>query len=475
MSNADIIKRLPRLDSPLGAPDTPRDKLISASVNAEGADLGLQRTSRSTNADDPVSRSRPAGKRGQRPRPTVEGRATPDFEEVGAPTDQISLPDGTALASLPQRRGRGSIGGLISFVLCVLLPTALAAIYYIGFASNQYVTGFHFAVRTSNTATSTSTATSSLTAMLGISSSTNSAENYMVADYIMSRQAVDDLQAKIAVKQLYALPSVDWWSRFDASLPIENFLRYWRYVTTATYDEITGTGVVQIRAFTPEDAYLIANTLIELSEDLVNEVAQRPQREAVQYAESELTRAESRLKKIRAELAEYRNKESLIDPTSSVVLGNATLSSALRTSLAQIQTDLAAAQSQKLNPNAPSVLYLKSRLKATQEQLAAVEAEVRTAKEGTGPLSQVVAQYEQLDLERQFAQNMVISTMQSLEQARSNAMSKRIFITPYVRPVLPETSLYPNRFVAILTVAGACLLLWTIALLLARSIREHLA
>ena len=172
---------------------------------------------------------------------------------------------------------------------------------------------------------------------------------------------------------------------------------------------------------------------------------------------------------------ELRNKSGLVDPATGVVLGNATLATTLRAALAQIETDLSAAQGQKLNPNAPQIRYLKSRQEALRQQIASVEAEVDSAKIRGGALSELVAKFEQLELERQFAQNMLNVTMQSYEQARSSAMAKRVFITPYVRPVMPEVPMYPNRLVATLTVAGACFLLWTVALLLVRSIREHLA
>lgn len=374
---------------------------------------------------------------------------------------------------LPQRQRRRPLGGILSFLLCVVVPTIVGAVYYIGYATDQYVVEFNFAVRDTSTATSTSAAAASLTAMVGTSSSANPTENYMVTEYMVSRQAVEDLQSKINIRQRYALPFIDFWSRLDASEPMERFAKYWKTMTTAEFDIITGTAVAQVKAFTADDAYLIAKTLLSLSEELINEVAQRPQRDAVRYAEAEVKRAEDRLKDIRAALSTYREKEGVIEPTTGVVLGNATLVSTLRATLSQLQTDMSALQKNRISANSPQMQNLQIRIKATQEQIKEVEGQISSAGQGTA-IAQVVARYEQLDLERQFAQNMLTSTMQSLEQARSNAMTKRIYITPYVMPAMPQTSLYPRRFVAILTVAGACLLLWTIALLLARSIREHL-
>ena len=78
-------------------------------------------------------------------------------------------------------------------------------------------------------------------------------------------------------------------------------------------------------------------------------------------------------------------------------------------------------------------------------------------------------------MERQFAQNMVLSTLQSLEQARAASLTQRTYVTPYIHPFLPTSSTYPKRFLSIVTVGLAAFVLWTMGLLVVRSIREHLA
>ena len=380
------------------------------------------------------------------------------------------------LPPLPQRGGRRSVSTFFSFMLCVIVPTVVASAYFIFAASNQYVSEFRFAVREITQSTSAAPSTSGLASLLGASStSSNSADNFMVTEYLMSRQVVDELQAKIKVRELYSRPSVDWWMRFDPSLPMEKFVSYWQAMVTANYDQITGVAVARVRAFTPDDSFLIATTMVSLAEKLVNEISMRPRLDAVKFAEREVKRAEDRLKNIRAQIAEYRDKESVIEPTSSVVTSNTTLAQSLRATLVQYQTELAALMRQNLRPNAPYIVNLRSRLNAAREQLAAVEAQIATSKEGNRPLSHIVAQYEQLDLERQFAQTILSSAVQILEQARAAAISQHLYVTPFVRPARPESSTYPNRVISILTVGLACFFIWTIGLLIARSIREHLA
>ena len=119
------------------------------------------------------------------------------------------------------------------------------------------------------------------------------------------------------------------------------------------------------------------------------------------------------------------------------------------------------------------IVILKSQIKSTREQLARTEADVGKRSDNGSALSAVVGEYEQLNLEVQFAQNMVTGAMQALSQARANALAQHLYITPYVRPHLPQSSTYPRRFMSVVLVALMALSFWIAALMIVRSIREQ--
>lgn len=393
-----------------------------------------------------------------------------DFPELPAnPADAIAK-----IPPLPQKGRARSYVTIFSFVLCVLLPTAIVGLYYLFYASNQYVSSFKFVVRDARTAAAGTTQAGGLSSLLGAGSSSSPLENYMVAEYITSRQAVDALQSKFGVMGLYSYADADWVARFGKDQPIEKFMSYWQRMVSSSYDQITGIGTAQVRAFTPKDAYEIASALVSLSEELVNNIANKPQQDAVRFAEAELKRGEDRLKAIRQELNEFRNKEQVIDPQASVVTSNVLLAQTLRANISQLQTELSALAKQKLSPDAPASQALQSRIKATREQLAAVEGQVANNRDGGNSLSRVVAKFELLELERQFAQTMVQSLMQNLEQARAAALSQHVYVTAFVSPALPQSSTYPKRLLSIFIAAFVFLLFWTVGLLIVRSVREHL-
>lgn len=383
-----------------------------------------------------------------------------------------ALSDPRLLTAFPERRRQQPGSVLFWFVICVILPMLAATYYYWRVASNQYAAEFRFSVRDATTQAA-SAASSGLLAILGGTSSVNY-NNYLVVDYLKSKAAVDALQKRIDVIKLYSKPEIDWWSRFNATRSIEWFVRYWGSTITTNFDQVTGIASAEIRAFSPEDTLLVANTMVSLAEELINDIANRSYRDAVRFAQEEVTKAETRVSNVRQRLTEYRNRVGVIDPNTSVVASSATLVQTLKATLAQQETQLATMMRQQLSSNAPTVLTLKNQIQSTKDQLAQVQADVGKSSSGQ-PLSTVMGQYEQLDAERLFAQTMLTSAMQALDQARANANAQHLYITPYVRPTLPTTSTYPRRILSVLQVGGIAFVCWLIALLVARAMRERFA
>ena len=102
-----------------------------------------------------------------------------------------------------------------------------------------------------------------------------------------------------------------------------------------------------------------------------------------------------------------------------------------------------------------------------------MEKEVGNDREGNRKLTEIVGRYEELDLERQYAQAFMVAAQQALDQARANAAAQHLYLTPYVLPVLPESALYPKRAQTVIIAALSFLGLWIVGLMVVRSIAEH--
>ncbi len=82
--------------------------------------------------------------------------------------------------------------------------------------------------------------------------------------------------------------------------------------------------------------------------------------------------------------------------------------------------------------------------------------------------------YDQLVVEEGIAGRAYERALQNQQQARNEAVQQQIYLDAFVRPDLPEESLYPVRWRIILEVLLAGSALWCLGSLVFHGVREHL-
>ena len=373
--------------------------------------------------------------------------------------------DGTVSA---ERRRRLPLR-LLSFLIIVLMPTALAGYYYFFVAADQYVAEFRFALRSVEPARSEANMIfqgSVAPSMVGV-------DSYAVVQYIASRDIVDDLGKTIDLREMFARSEADWLARLQLPVSIEELVRYWKNQVDAFFDATNGTIVVRARAFTPEDAFKLAQGVLASSERLVNELSARARRDTMRNSEKEVRRAEKRLKTALALLRDFRDKQGIIDPRKTADATQA-LAGRVRDELVRTDTQLATLK-HYMAPDAPSVKMLEARSQSLEAQRHAVESEVTdTEKSRSEALSRTMAAYEQLESERTFAEQSYQRALEARDRSRMNADRQQIYIAGFVQPSLPEDSLYPRRARSVGVALIVCFAVWGIGGLTIKSVRDHL-
>jgi capsular polysaccharide transport system permease protein len=404
-----------------------------------------------------------------------------------AESEGRSMVEGRLLPPLPQPARARYHFLLYSFCALVALPTALIGIYFGLLAQDEYFVEFRFSVTQGTpvlpgnqpatvSGTSPGGALSGLAAVLGAPSTTGPAtpQNFIVADYLKSPKAVEDLQQRIDVRSMYARPEIHWWQRVQAQAPLEDLVEYFHHYVDADYDEVTGLAVATVRAYTAKDALLIGETLAALAEDLINDINMRAYNDAVGSAEGEVGKAQKRMRDVDAQMYSFRAKEGVINPDNSTVSTNVALELQLQNTLVTLETQLKTQGDSNMDAfNGPTAKLLRAQISATRQQLAAVQSQVAHNTDGARALADVVGRYEELSLEQQYAQNMVVQTMQALDIARANAAAQHLYIVPYVKPSLPQKAIYPRRTLDIVLGALCCFGFWLGSLLIVRSIQDH--
>lgn len=357
----------------------------------------------------------------------------------------------------------------ISFIAVVLVPALIGALYFFFVASDQYQSEMRFGIRSATPVLQDN----GLLRGLGVADQ-SAMDASAVVQFIQSRELIDNLQKEIDIRKIYSRSSIDMFSRFNPSKSIENFEDYLKKQIEAYFETSTGTIVVKVRAFTAEDALLVARGVLRHSEQLVNNLSDRARRDSVKFAETEVERAESRLQKAQEAMRQFRDKQGILDPQSDAT-GRLTLIAKMRGELSTANAELQS-QLSMLSPTAPSIQVLRKRIVALEGEVARLQSEVTstTADHSKEALSTVIGAYENVAIENKFSEQYYAATLEMLQKARVESERQQKYLAPFVNPSLPEEALYPRRMRTTLMVTLICLTAWVIGMLLVTSIRDHL-
>jgi capsular polysaccharide transport system permease protein len=352
--------------------------------------------------------------------------------------------------------------------LFVGLPTLLATIYYGLIASPIYVSQSSFVIKSPAQKSVPTVSLANLIQTSGFSAGQEQTKE--VLQYVRSRNALQDLLRETDVRAKYSNRGADFLSRFpklfsDGSF--ENFYRYYTSMVGANSDPDSGLAVLEVRAFTPEDAYDLNARLLDLSEGLVNRLNQRAEGRAIAEAERRVTQAEERVRNARVALSAYRNQQELIDPAKQAA-GVLDISNRLVSEQAalQAQHDLML----RVAPRNPAIPALRNRIAAVGREIAAQNG--RAVGTPTGIASKMGA-FEKLQVEQEFATQMLTAANASLESARTDAQKQQFYLERVVQPNRPDDSSLPRRLERILVVLGASICLYFIGWMLVVGILEH--
>lgn len=369
------------------------------------------------------------------------------------------------------KRLTGSFGFGLSFIACVLLPTAFAAVYYGLIASNIYVSEAKFAVRGAVERLPGVGGSGLAGVMNSLVAVNNNQDAYIVSNYIKSTPLVEKLERENGLQALYGRNDIDFLARLKDGASVEDLRHYWDRTVTTYVDNISGILTLQVQAFSAQDALTLSNAVLGASEALVNEMSARRLADTLKYASDEVTRAEQRLQAARLAIQEFRNRSGLVDPvkqTESTLM----LLTQLRSERIQLENELATAR-RTLTDKAPSVQVLGARLKAMTDQIQGMEKLVTSQSAADRPASRALFQYEGLELERQFAEKLYLISQAALERARMNAERQQLYLVTFVKPALAEDALYPRRVANVILVFVLAGAIWSILSLIVAGVKDH--
>jgi capsular polysaccharide transport system permease protein len=352
--------------------------------------------------------------------------------------------------------------------LFVGVPTFLAAIYYGLIASPIYVSYSSFVIKSPSQKATPSLSLANIVQAGGLSSGQEQTKE--VLQYIRSRDALKALEKQNNVRMKYSDQRADFLTRFPAPFrapSFENLYRYYGSMVGADLDPESGMAVVEVRAFTPDDAHDINSRLLELSEALVNRLNQRAENRAISEARQRVLQAEERVRNARVELAAFRNQQQLIDPEKQAA-GVLEISNKLVSEQAALQAQLDLML--RATPRNPSIPALQNRIAAVGR---AISTQTGRAVGTPSGIASKLSTYEKLNVEQEFATQTLTAANLALEPARTEAQKQQFYLERVVEPNKPDDSVIPHRLRQIITVFAAALCLYFVGWMLLVGILEH--
>jgi capsular polysaccharide transport system permease protein len=388
-----------------------------------------------------------------------------------SPAQNSPAPSPALLGAPPARpRRRHWLVG-VSFLLAVILPTLMAATYLTWTAADRYGSRVAFSIRSNQSAAPLEI----LGAVTQLGNSSVLTDGQVLYEFIQSQQIVETVRAQLPLETYFNRAPLDWVFSLGEDRPVEDLVDYWNRVVDVSLDPITGILTVEVRAFAPAEAQAIAAAILAASADLVNRLADTAREDAVRYAAVELAEAEERLRAIRVKLRVFRDIEQEVDPSQNARIAIA-LVAGLEEELSQarVQLDLL---SRALDDTAPRIVLLKRQIDSLEVRIAAERTRLGSGMalgdDDKRSLSQVVGEFEELVVDREFAEKSYTLALATYQQAQAEARRRNRYLAPHIEPTLSEEPEYPNRPLLVAALFLLALGGWSILVLAGYNIRDR--
>ena len=413
------------------------------------------------------------------PRSSLVSRLAPLRRAKGRDVTTIPSTDlrlAPELVAEPRSRTRMVI--LFTFLAVVIAPTVAAGIYLFAFASDQYVAETRFAVRNADAPSGADGVKGDAggigggaMSLLAGGPNLASEDAEIIASYIHSRAAVEEISRLVDVRAIFQRPDADFWARLPSDASAEDLTKYWNRMITVYVESSSGIVQVSASAFRRQDALDLTKAVLTASEKLANSLNLKMQADQSRIAEDEVRRSEGNVRFALADLTAFRNSQHLIDPKESAESTGKLL---LQLMGDKIETEGRLYVVQRAQgANAPGITGIKARLDSINTHVAELQNQMAGDKQMSKNMAATLARFEELELKKLFAEKMFEFSRQGLERARIAAIKQSIYLAVFVPPTLPQEFSYPERYIDLFFVLLVSVMTWASGAVITASVLDH--
>lgn len=356
---------------------------------------------------------------------------------------------------------------LFKLIIRLVIIFAVVSIpYWLLVSSDRYVSQATVIIQRTDQINGPSVAIAALSG----TGTANSADQLLLREYLLSQDMLDQVNAALDLRSHYSNWRRDPISRmWFKDAPEEWFFKYWLNCIDVEYDDYSGVLRIQADAYDAKTAKAIVALMVKLGEQHMNELGHQLAQSQVDFLQKQVTFAHDRFLDASQNVLNFQNEKGLTAPGSTATSMD-TLIDKLEGQKTEIQTQIASLPA-NLSPNQPTVVMLRKNLAALEQQIALKRAELASPKSRT--LNYTVEEFQRLQMQVNFTQDLYKAALSSLEQGRMGAARKLKMVSVLQSPTTPVYPMEPKRFYNVLITLLVALALIGVIKLLESIILDH--
>jgi len=341
-------------------------------------------------------------------------------------------------------RSRSALVSMKAFTLLVrliIILTVLSIPYWLFVASDRYVSNTIVFVQRTDQINGPSTDSLGVAALVG-GNTPNSADQLLLTQYLLSLDMLKKLDAAFDLRSHYSGWRHDPLSRMlSRNEPIEWFYKYWLSRVDVEYDSYNGVITIEVQAYDAKTAHEIVEFMVREGGEQMNLIGHQLAQSQVDFLTKQVTAAHERLLSDTQAMIDFQNHQGLLAPGATAQSLN-DLIDKLEEQKTNLQAQLNSLPS-SLNADQPVVVMLKKNLAAIEQQIAQRRAELASPSKGT--LNYAVEEFQRLQMEVSFSQDLYKTALSALEQGRMNAARTLKMVSVVQSPTMPGYPVEPER------------------------------
>ncbi|MGZ9809185.1 capsule biosynthesis protein [Pseudoroseicyclus sp. H15] len=459
----------PKDQRPANAQSDDKSVLSLAERKAAIARAQAEKTERLQNQGGGHTAKGNAGKAQPRPEGQATGKAAPakapnQQPQPQKPKGQSAAQAATRAAPARSHPRKRHWSVVFAFLYIVVVPVIASSWYLWERAIDRYASEAGLSIRTQEVS-------SALELLGGVAALGGGSSNDVdiLHQYLQSQEMVTRIDSLIDLRSIWSKGDEEQDPIFVYHAPgtIEDLVNYWGRMVHVYKDGSTGLLNIETEAFTPEDAQLIAETIVAESSRMINRLSYDAQQDATRYARDELDLTVERLKTAREAITRFRNDNQIVDPEASITSQMGILSQ-LQSQLANslIEVDMLR---QTAGDTDPRIEQEQRRIAVIEQRIAEERAKLGLGGDGRSGQSELfadlVGEYESLAVDLNFAEQSYAAARASYDAAVAESQRQSRYLATHVRPTLAETPEYPQRLTILALIAFFAFLIWAMGVL----------